>query len=70
MTDVSWPSLINTFINTVGMVLMAYIAFRQAQLKTQVKDIDTKADERSGKLDEVVTKVDEIHNSIPANFKP
>jgi len=66
MTDATWTNLINGFVT----VLLAYIAFRQAQLKSQVKEVAAKADERSGKLDEVITKCDEIHQSIPPNVKP
>lgn len=66
MTDATWTNLINGVVT----VLLAYIAFRQSQLKSQVKDVAAKADERSGKLDEVIIKCDEIHQSIPPNFKP
>lgn len=66
MTDATWTNIINGIVT----VLLAYIAFRQAQLKAQVQDAAIKSDERTTKLDNIADKVSEIHDSIPMNFKP
>ena len=80
MTDATWTNLINAVVT----VLLAYIAYRQQQLKTQCKDVADavsevkdkaivaaiKSEQRTDKLDVLTTKIEEIHNSIPPNFKP
>ena len=77
MTDATWTNLINAVVT----IILALIAYQQARLKnqittqaTEVKDkLDTasvKSDERTAKIVDIATKVEDIHNSIPPDFKP
>lgn len=73
MTDATWTNIVNAVVTCV----LAWIAYQNAKLKSQVTEVKTqvaevndKAEVRAVKLDAVAEKVDEIHNSIPPNFKP
>lgn len=66
MTDATWANIIQGIVT----IILAWIAYQNAKLKTQVTEVSDKAEVRATKLDAVAEKVDEIHNSIPPNFKP
>ena len=70
-------SVWNTLITTSGAAFMAYIALRtemirhtQCKVRTEVKEAAVKSEERAAKLDDVASRVEELQQSIPLNWKP
>ena len=73
VSDAVW----NNLITVLGGLFMAYLALRtemirstQCRVQTEVAKAAVKAEERTVQIQEVVAKVDELQQSIPANFKP
>lgn len=66
MTDATWTNIINGLVT----VALAFIAYLQLKLKSQADKAAVKSEARSDKLNEISTKVGELQDSIPSNFRP
>lgn len=70
-------SVWNTLITTGGATFMAYLALRtemirhtQCKVRGELKEATVKSEERAAKLDNVASRVEELQQSIPPNWKP
>lgn len=70
LTDATWTNIINAIVTCV----LAWIAYKQSQLKgqvtevqNQVQKVEDKAAVREVKLDDVAKQVEAVHTAVAAN---